>query len=142
MTEQALDVLMLTLFAVISSIGGHQAPDHYPTVSQMPRIEIAMRICGSDCRVHAAYHSESGVMIDDTLDLQRDPFGQSVLVHELVHFLQDANGTFAAMAPCKRQYEREREAYWIQDQYLQRIGHGGMTGVHYSNWLWPRCFDE
>ena len=48
----------------------------------------------------------------------------------------------AAMAPCKRQNEREREAYWIQDQYLQRIGHGGMTGVHYSNRLWPRCFDE
>lgn len=142
MTEQALDALMLTLFTVIASFGGYEQPDHYPTVSQLPATEIAARVCDRGCRVRALYITSEGILIDETLDLQRDPFGQSVLVHELVHFLQDANGTYSALAPCRRQSEREREAYWIQDQYLQRIGHGGMKGVHYSNRFWPRCFDE
>jgi hypothetical protein len=142
MTDQALEAMLYTLFTVISSIHGYEMPETYPTVRQMPRIEIAMRVCGKDCAVSALYTSADGVMIDEAFDLQHDAFGQSVLVHELVHFLQDSAGTFAEYGPCRRQNEREREAYYIQYQYLDRIGRGTTSGLYYTNRLWPRCFDE
>ena len=35
MTDQALDVLVLTLFTVISAIGGYQTPDHTPNSNRL-----------------------------------------------------------------------------------------------------------
>lgn len=129
------------MFLVIRLIAGYSLPDHHPQVTQLPQQEIAARVCDWACPVRAVYISGTGVLIDAALDLERDPFAQSVLVHELVHFLQDTNGTFSQFPPCKRISEREREAYWIQDEYLLRLSGNGLTGMHYSNRFMRPCID-
>lgn len=45
---------------------------------------------------------------------------RSLIVHELTHYLQDISGRFSA-EDCNDHLAREREAYSIQRQYLNRI---------------------
>jgi len=138
----SLEQILTTLFLVIESIAGYPVPAAHPTVEALPQAEIAEIVCGRPCLVRAVYLKDRGVLIDETLDVQRDTFGQSVLAHELVHYLQDKNGAFSDMPPCKRQSELEHEAYWVQDEYMHQATGEGIMAMHYSNRLWPRCFDE
>jgi hypothetical protein len=138
----SLEPILVTLFLVIESIAGYPVPEIHPSVEALPREQIAEIVCGRPCMVRAVYLKDRGVLIDDALDIRRDAFGQSVLAHELVHYLQDRNGAFSEMAPCKRQSALEHEAYWVQDEYMRRVTGEGIIAMHYSNRLWPRCFDE
>lgn len=142
MRTDSLEYILTTLFLVIESIAGYPVPDTHPTVEALPQAEIAEIVCGGPCMVRAVYLTSRGVLIDDTLDFQRDTFGQSVLAHELVHYLQDKNGAFSDMTPCKRQSALEHEAYWVQDEFMRQATGKGLIAMHYSNRLWPRCFDE
>ncbi len=49
-------------------------------------------------------------------------FARSVLLHELVHFVQDINRELASVRDCERWYRREQEAYAIQKRFLEMIG--------------------
>jgi len=61
-----------------------------------------------------------GIYIDEAFDLTNDEFAKSVLLHELVHHLQRVSGTFQKMpSACDRWYAAEREAYIIQNRYLE-----------------------
>ncbi len=142
MRTDSLEQILTTLFLVIESIAGYPVPDAHPSVEAMPQTEIADIVCGRPCNVRAVYLKDRGVLIDETIEFQRDAFGQSVLAHELVHYLQDKNGAFSDMTPCKRQSALEHEAYWVQDEYMRQATGNGLIAMHYSNRLWPRCFDE
>ena len=48
-----------------------------------------------------------------------DGFYETILIHELVHYLQDINGTYEEVA-CKAQLERD--AYSIMHQYIDDNG--------------------
>ena len=135
MRTDSLEQILTTLFLVIESIAGYPVPDTHPTVEALPQAEIAEIVCGRPCMVRAVYLTNRGVLIDDTLDFQRDTFGQSVLAHELVHYLQDKNGAFSDMTPCKRQSALEHEAYWVQDEYMRQATGNGLIAMHYSNRL-------
>jgi hypothetical protein len=78
------------------------------------------------------------VLLNAGLDLDQ-PRGRSVLLHELVHFLQDRTGRFAELPACERHRLRESEAYAVQNRYLRREG---LTPVHLvvpERWLGGAC---
>ena len=54
--------------------------------------------------------------MDDRLSQQTDVMTRSMLVHEIVHYLQDLSGKFDN-ANCEDHARREREAYAIQREY-------------------------
>ena len=114
---------MVELFAAIKLVSGYPSPAVLPEVHSLPQIEIQRRLCdGRDCRVKAYYHPQAGVVVDETLDLQDDPFDRSVLLHELVHHLQKTTGKFDLVASfCDRRISEELEAYEIQNRYLSTI---------------------
>jgi hypothetical protein len=69
------------------------------------------------------------IYLPDTFQLGRDDY---ILVHELVHHLQDESGrTFECLA------SREREAYRIQTKFVQETGTGQMPNDMYM--LMLRC---
>lgn len=87
------------------------------------------------CDVVAWYNDEGSIFLDNRLEGNTDAFTRSVVVHELVHYLQDISGKYSEM-DCDLYAKREREAYSVQKQYLNTIA--GKFVVMYMNY--PPCF--
>jgi hypothetical protein len=110
------------LIAAGTVLGGFSAPDQTPAVIELPQAEIARRVCGGPCPVRGAFVPGNGVLIDKSLDIDGSPSDRSILLHEIVHYLQHLAGRFADEPTCERFLDREMEAYHIQDEYLSRYG--------------------
>jgi hypothetical protein len=126
METSTVTSLVVELLTSIQLLAGYPAPKVLPDVYVIPHQDIEERFCGGPCRVRALYDAQQGVFIDDSLDFQSDIFARSILLHELVHYVQNTSGRFDVLAnKCARHSARERDAYEIQNLYLasMRDGH-------------------
>jgi hypothetical protein len=123
-------VYWVTLFT------GAPAPPTLPTVVKVPHDQLAQMACRAPCPVLGLY-KDGVIYIDDALDPQHDSYHRSVVLHELVHYVQDVNGKFADESPCTRFNLREREAYAVQNRYLVRVGQTPRAGFAV-----PFCHDN
>jgi hypothetical protein len=100
----------------------------YPKTSQIPAIQrvshrrLEEMVCPAGCPVLATYRPGEGIFLDETLTPETDLFHRSVLLHELVHYVQDINNELSTMRDCERWYHREQEAYAIQKTFLTIVG--------------------
>lgn len=92
----------------------------HPTVILMPQAEMnSLYFKDNDHEpdsLHGLYNKE-----DDTIILpddwnKDDPFDMSVLLHELVHYLQDVNGM---KFNCTQ--EMEKDSWPIQQNFLKKV---------------------
>lgn len=91
---------------------GYPMPENMPTVLYKERAFFVEEACGGkDCSVIGWYRGEGIIYIDKDY-LRKD----EVLVHEIVHYLQDLSGEYDNMS-CEDDVVREREAYRVQQQY-------------------------
>ena len=86
------------------------------------------------CDVVAWYNNEDTIFLDERLRGHTDAYTRSVVVHELLHYLQDISGEYDEM-DCNLHAKREREAYSVQRQYLNKIA--GRFVAIYMNY--PPC---
>ena len=123
MDQSALVSLLVELFTAIRLLLAYPAPAVLPEVHALSQSEIQRRLCDSrPCRIKAFYHPDWGVIVDETLDFQNDPFDRSILLHELVHHLQKTTGKYQIVASfCSRRISEELEAYEIQNRYLSEV---------------------
>lgn len=88
--------------------------------------------CGGrdDCRVIGWYDDRNIVRIDHDLRSLESLFERSLVVHELVHYLQHVSGRYPD-SDCATYVTREREAYAAQQQFF--VAYGAMPGIqaHY-----------
>ena len=120
MDSVSLASLALQLLASIHSLSGYPTQTLLPEIHQAPVAEIRQRFCQGTCAAQAFYRPGEGIYIDEAFDLANDEFARSVLLHELVHHVQRVSGTFQKMpSACDRWYAAEREAYTIQNRYLE-----------------------
>jgi hypothetical protein len=102
--------------------------DYEPIESECPAMEMvehswleAQACNGRSCKVLGWYPGEGEVVyLDNRMDLENNIFHTSVALHELVHWLQGKKG--ALLANCESSIEAEREAYFIQSQFLTEYG--------------------
>lgn len=122
MDSLSLASLALQLLASIHSLSGYPPTKILPEIHQAPLVEIQQRFCQGKCAAQAFYKPGEGVYIDEGFDLANDEFARSVLLHELVHHVQRVSGTFQKIpSACDRWYAAEREAYEIQNRYLEDV---------------------
>jgi hypothetical protein len=120
---QELINLVSELFAAISSLSTYPEPYHLPPVQLRPVTELQQMVCKGPCQVRGFYLPRKGVFLNDALDVEHDVIARSVLLHELVHHLQEISGRYSSMTnQCDRWWVREREAYDIQNAYLRANG--------------------
>jgi len=93
-----------------------------PEISRIPHARLEQMVCGAPCPARATYRPGEGIYLDDNLKPETNPFDRSVLLHELVHYVQEMNDERSDMKPCLRWYHREQEAYAIQKTFLVMIG--------------------
>lgn len=117
-----LQALAAKLLLTASLLSGYPAPAEPPTVALASDARLRAIGCRGQCTATALYHPEHGVLLSDRLDPVRDPRARAVLLHEIVHHLQELGGAYADLPPCARFLAREREAYAVENRYLRRWG--------------------
>jgi hypothetical protein len=89
-----------------------------PEVTRVEQSEIARIVCGRPCSARAVYLPGRGILFDAALDPVADAYARSILLHELVHHVQEREARFSDLPECRRWTAREQEAYGIQRRYL------------------------
>ena len=120
--EMPMDRLVPALLEAIDQLSKYPRPKHPPAIQRVPRHVIEDRVCGRACGARAAYSAGVGILIDESMRPETSLFDRSVLLHELVHYVQDLAGEHGGMEPCRRWYYRELEAYAIQKRFLILVG--------------------
>ena len=114
--------LLAVLLSWTVSLSNYEHPGEAPEILFKPHpffVDIACQ--GNEkCDAVAWYNNKGIIFLDNRLEGNTDAFTRSVVVHELVHYLQDSSGDFPKM-DCELHAKREREAYSIQKQYLNKI---------------------
>lgn len=132
--QASLSTLVADLFTAIHLLSGYPAVDTRPEIHLLPQAVIADKVCQKPCGVRAYYHPEWGVLLDETLKIESDPFDRSILLHELVHHVQSVRGRFdSKRSACDRWNAAEREAYSLQNRYLAHVN--SRSHVHMSGFV-------
>ncbi len=120
-TVDELAILSKRLLSEIEYLSPYWASKSLPPIALVTQDEINRVVCKKPCAVRAAYIPQRGVLLAESLDPINTPLDRSILLHELVHYLQEINNRYSEMTPCKRWFQREHEAYAVQNQYLYKI---------------------
>jgi hypothetical protein len=127
---------MSELYAALLSwavtLSGYPAPARPPDVIRQPHSFFVEKACnGRECKVMGWYAGGTAIYIDDRLDPQKDLLASSIVVHEMVHYLQGVargddtlkeGAAFGATASCQQFIRWEYEAYGAQREYILRYG--------------------
>ena len=111
-----------TTIAVLLSwaiqLSGYPAPGVSPIIQYEPhRFFVAHACGGKECKVVGWYNDSNVIYIDERHRDDESTFAASLVVHELVHFLQNGSGKFDSLS-CEDSLVREREAYRVQNAYI------------------------
>lgn len=107
------------LYAVAYGEAGLGIPDFSPTIRLLHAAQLEQAVCGKPCAGLKAAQIGDVVLLRADLDLS-DPLNASILLHELVHYVQWAK--FGQAKDCADYRDRETQAYEIQFAALARIG--------------------
>ena len=121
-TPMPMDDLLPELLNAIDHLSKYTVPDEVPLVHRVPHEKIEQLTCGKKCAALAVYRSGEGIYLDEALEPETNIFARSVLLHELVHYVQDVSNELSGAKPCERWYRREQEAYAIQKNFLVLVG--------------------
>ncbi len=122
--------LMPALVSALDQLSKYHRPVALPEVIRVPHERIEAIVCNAKCAALAAYRPGEGIYLDERLKPETELFDRSILLHELVHYVQDLSDEHGDMRPCQRWYQREQEAYAIQKIFLFMTG--SPTRVGYS----------
>jgi hypothetical protein len=115
LTMDAATLAVLLGWAV--HLSSYSRPEHPPTVEFRPQAFFVDNACGGRrCRALGWYNDSGIVYLDERVRDKDSVFVRSLVVHELVHYLQDLSGRFGP--DCEDQVKRENEAYALQRSYV------------------------
>jgi hypothetical protein len=115
--------LVPALLYAIDQLSKYPRPANAPEIFRVPKERLQELACtSSKCGVLATYQPGAGIFLDERLEPETNLFDRSVLLHELVHYLQEVNYERGDAKPCERWYYREIEAYAIQKTFLMLVG--------------------
>ena len=131
--------LVPALLKAIDQLSRYRQAAGVPEIYRIPHEQLQQMVCGEPCAALATYRTGEGIYLDQNLKPETSPFDRSVLLHELVHYVQEMNGAHEDLKPCSRWYHREQEAYAIQKTFLMMVGSPIRVGYSASA---STCDDE
>ncbi len=127
-----MNELLSALLSWAVTLSGYPAPAQPPEVISVPHSFFVEKACGGrECKVFGWYAGGTKLYLDERMDPSKDLLAASVVVHEMVHYLQGVarNGGVPAQGAaygerpgCSAAIDMEREAYGVQREYLLRYG--------------------
>jgi len=119
---KTLQELVTHLLMAAHAYTGYDLPAESPEVRFVPQVEIRQMACDRPCKVYGWYPHGKTIYLDDRLDPVHDVAARGILLHELVHYLQQSAGAFETSSACRNWADREREAYMVQGRWLTKQG--------------------
>jgi len=137
-TRQPQDDVYAGLLGWAEKLSGYPAPDVAPVVEFKPQSFFDANACGGHhCHVWGWYpdtgrnvvyvHESARAAIADASDPQ-GVLAASIVVHEFTHYLQAVHRKFEPY-PCTQAIALEREAYAVQNAYINAYGRLIPVGV-------------
>jgi hypothetical protein len=124
--------LYATLLSWAVTLSGYPAPAEPPVVVTKPHSFFVEQACnGQECKVLGWYAGGKNLYVDETLDPENNLFASSIVVHEMVHYLQGVSRgddelkpgvAFSTQPSCKQSIQWEQQAYAVQREYILRYG--------------------
>lgn len=115
-----LQKIVIQLLAVIATSASVDVENQPPTISFVPHTALEQRLCGRPCPVYAVFIPRHGILLDDQLDPVKDVKARSILLHELVHYVQWRKANHQTAQNCHEWVSREDQAYAIQYRWLSK----------------------
>ena len=125
---------MNELFAILMSwavlLSGHPAPANMPEMVRVSHAYLVKAAChGQECKVMGWFPPGDTIYLDERLDPDESLYAASVVVHEMVHYLQYQARGGRGFSDCESTIQLEREAYQAQRDFLLRYGVYQPVGV-------------
>lgn len=121
------DTRMLLNWAI--HLSRYEPIDGMPTIVFVDHTQLVDQACfGRECQVLGWYNDSDVIYIDNRFKDSDTLFSRSLIVHELVHYLQHKSGQYTQSCPDVS--AREAEAYWVQQEYHIANGTFGQINRH------------
>ena len=117
-----MNELIAILMSWAVTLSGYSPPAAMPQILAVSPTYLQTAACnGGPCKVMGWFPPGNTIYLDQRLDPYDNLLASSVVVHEMVHYLQylKAGGLPPA---CEDVIALEREAYGVQREYLLRYG--------------------
>lgn len=134
--------LVADLLLAAQTLSGYAPPPQPPDVAFVPQAVLQREACQGPCAIYGWFPPGTTIYLDERLDLAEDMRARGILVHELVHYLQQESRAFAEETPCHAWLAREREAFDIQYRWLVEEGVALAAYYTYSGRPWRIECDE
>lgn len=116
--------VIAALMAWTVAHSGYPAPHDLPAIEYLPTAAFIQQVCPNRAQCTVLGYYEDGtrtIVLHEALQELKERRARAMLVHEIVHYLQDNSGRWGAKT-CQTWIEREREAYRVQLLYLVENG--------------------
>lgn len=127
--------LIDVLLDALPTLSRYSRPAMPPRLVYLPTAEIRARACSVPCPVLAYYAGGAEIFLDHRLNPLISLFDRSIVLHEMVHYLQaqqtDVMHAMESAGPrerCRIWYARESEAYAVQQTFLALVHSSARAG--------------
>lgn len=127
-----MNELYAALLSWAVTLSGYPAPATPPEIVLVDHSFFVKEACGGqECKVWGWFAGGRKLYIDNRLDPQDSLLASSIVVHEMVHYLQAVKRgddklppgqAFSAPPSCAQAVSLEREAYAVQREFILRYG--------------------
>ena len=115
--------LLAVMLSWAVTLTGYPSPPHVPSVELVPHQYLVDRACsGQACKVLGWFPPGQTIYLDQRLAPLDGTYSSAVLLHELVHYLQQESRRYPSPYSCDDTIEMEHEAYGVQREYFLRYG--------------------
>ncbi len=126
--------MIRALLRTLHRLSRYPVPAEPPRVVYLSTTHLQQMACEQACNVRGHYAGGREIYLDERLRPLSDLFDRSILLHEMVHYLQQQDAAHESTAglaerdKCRLWHMREQEAYALQEAFLSLVGSPAKPG--------------
>jgi hypothetical protein len=126
-----INELIVALLLWITSHTEYKNPIKYPSIEFIEQKELSQLACKMDCEIlaYTPIEPKYKIFLSNTLDPLNDVCHRAILMHEIIHVLQEEQGFFSDYESRTKKHMREMDALVNHNIFLSQYG----KKILYSN---------
>jgi hypothetical protein len=126
-----INELIVALVLWITSHTEYKNPIKYPSIEFIEQKELSQLACKMDCEIlaYTPIEPKYKIFLSNTLDPLNDVCHRAILMHEIIHVLQEEQGVFSDYELRTKKHMREMDALVNHNIFLSQYG----KKILYSN---------